>query len=290
VGVPPDLAAAAPARRAAKRIPATCSTSTSRLLERAAARRERGSTWRSSPRAPSKARQARSPRWPVIETQARWTCPPFVPTNVISITDGQIFLETDLFNAGIRPRHQRGHLGVASRRRRGRPRSSRSWAAGVRLALAQYRELAAFAQFASDLDEATRKQLERGRHGDGAHEAAAVPAAAGVGDGAGAVRGEQTATTTTSRWARRSPAETARCASTSSRSFKGPGGPHRVDQGPHERTTRRSCTTRSRISRRTRRTKERRMAGSKEIRTKIKSVQNTRKITKAHGDGRPPRR
>ena len=99
---------------------------------------------------------------PVIETQAG-DVSAFVPTNVISITDGQIFLETDLFNAGIRPADQRGHLGVARRRRgadQGHPRSS---GGGVRLALAQYRELAAFAQFASDLDAATRKQLERGR-------------------------------------------------------------------------------------------------------------------------------
>src|SRR5699024_1752007 len=77
---------------------------------------------------------------PIIETQAG-DVSAFVPTNVISITDGQIFLETDLFNAGIRP----------------------AVTGGIRIALAQYRELAAFAQFASDLDDATRKQLERGQ-------------------------------------------------------------------------------------------------------------------------------
>ncbi len=88
----------------------------------------------------------------------------FVPTNVISITDGQIFLETDLFNAGIRPAINAGisvsRVGGAAQTKIMKRRDT---GGGVRLALAQYRELAAFAQFASDLDEATRKQLERGR-------------------------------------------------------------------------------------------------------------------------------
>jgi len=83
---------------------------------------------------------------------------------VISITDGQIFLETDLFNAGIRPAINAGisvsRVGGAAQTKIMKRRDTGS---GVRLALAQYRELAAFAQFASDLDEATRKQLERGR-------------------------------------------------------------------------------------------------------------------------------
>jgi F-type H+-transporting ATPase subunit alpha len=85
-----------------------------------------------------------------------------VPTNVISITDGQIFLETDLFNAGIRPAM---NAGVSVSRVGGAAQTKviKKLGGGVRLALAQYRELAAFAQFASDLDEATRKQLERGR-------------------------------------------------------------------------------------------------------------------------------
>ncbi|OGA30385.1 MAG: F0F1 ATP synthase subunit alpha [Betaproteobacteria bacterium RIFCSPLOWO2_02_FULL_65_24] len=100
---------------------------------------------------------------PVIETQAG-DVSAFVPTNVISITDGQIFLETDLFNAGIRPAINAGisvsRVGGAAQTR---IMKRRDVGAGVRLALAQYRELAAFAQFASDLDEATRKQLERGR-------------------------------------------------------------------------------------------------------------------------------
>jgi len=98
---------------------------------------------------------------PVIETQAG-DVSAFVPTNVISITDGQIFLETDLFNSGIRPAI---NAGVSVSRVGGAAQTKiiKKLGGGVRLALAQYRELAAFAQFASDLDEATRKQLERGR-------------------------------------------------------------------------------------------------------------------------------
>src|SRR5476651_801923 len=98
---------------------------------------------------------------PVIETQAG-DVSAFVPTNVISITDGQIFLETDLFNAGIRPAINAG-LSVSRVGGAAQTKVIKKLGGGVRLALAQYRELAAFAQFASDLDEATRKQLERGR-------------------------------------------------------------------------------------------------------------------------------
>jgi F-type H+-transporting ATPase subunit alpha len=86
----------------------------------------------------------------------------FVPTNVISITDGQIFLETDLFNAGIRPAINAG-ISVSRVGGAAQTKVIKKLGGGVRLALAQYRELAAFAQFASDLDETTRKQLERGR-------------------------------------------------------------------------------------------------------------------------------
>ncbi|CAH2775393.1 MAG: ATP synthase alpha chain (EC [uncultured Caballeronia sp.] len=98
---------------------------------------------------------------PVIETQAG-DVTAFVPTNVISITDGQIFLETDLFNAGIRPAI---NAGVSVSRVGGTAQTKvvKKLSGGIRTDLAQYRELAAFAQFASDLDEATRKQLERGR-------------------------------------------------------------------------------------------------------------------------------
>ena len=98
---------------------------------------------------------------PIIETQAG-DVSAFVPTNVISITDGQIFLETDLFNAGIRPAINAG-LSVSRVGGAAQTKVIKKLGGGVRLALAQYRELAAFSQFASDLDEATRKQLERGQ-------------------------------------------------------------------------------------------------------------------------------
>jgi len=98
---------------------------------------------------------------PIIETQAG-DVSAFVPTNVISITDGQIFLETDLFNAGIRPAINAG-LSVSRVGGAAQTKIIKKLGGGVRLALAQYRELAAFSQFASDLDDATRKQLERGK-------------------------------------------------------------------------------------------------------------------------------
>ena len=98
---------------------------------------------------------------PIIETQAG-DVTAFVPTNVISITDGQIFLETDLFNSGIRPAM---NAGISVSRVGGAAQTDiiKRLGGGIRLALAQYRELAAFSQFASDLDEATRKQRERGQ-------------------------------------------------------------------------------------------------------------------------------
>ena len=98
---------------------------------------------------------------PIIETQAG-DVSAFVPTNVISITDGQIFLETDLFNSGIRPAV---NAGVSVSRVGGSAQTKiiKKLGGGIRLALAQYRELAAFAQFASDLDESTRSQLEHGQ-------------------------------------------------------------------------------------------------------------------------------
>ena len=98
---------------------------------------------------------------PIIETQ-EGDVSAFVPTNVISITDGQIFLETDLFNAGIRPAINAG-LSVSRVGGAAQTKIIKKLGGGVRLALAQYRELAAFAQFASDLDEATRRQLQRGQ-------------------------------------------------------------------------------------------------------------------------------
>jgi F-type H+-transporting ATPase subunit alpha len=98
---------------------------------------------------------------PIIETQAG-DVSAFVPTNVISITDGQIFLESDLLNAGIRPAINAG-LSVSRVGGSAQTKIIKKLGGGTRLALAQYRELAAFAQFASDLDEATRSQIERGQ-------------------------------------------------------------------------------------------------------------------------------
>jgi len=97
---------------------------------------------------------------PIIETQAG-DVSAFVPTNVISITDGQIFLETDLFNSGFRPAMNAG-LSVSRVGGAAQTKVIKKLGGGIRLALAQCRELAAFSQFASDLDEQTRKQLERG--------------------------------------------------------------------------------------------------------------------------------
>ena len=97
---------------------------------------------------------------PIVETQAG-DVSAYIPTNIISITDGQIFLETDLFNAGIRPAM---NAGISVSRVGGAAQTDviKKLGGGIRLALAQYRELAAFSQFASDLDEATRDQLTRG--------------------------------------------------------------------------------------------------------------------------------
>ena len=97
---------------------------------------------------------------PVIETQAG-DVSAFVPTNVISITDGQIFLETDMFNAGIRPAMNAG-ISVSRVGGAAQTKIMKKLSGGIRTALAQYRELAAFSQFASDLDEATKSQLDHG--------------------------------------------------------------------------------------------------------------------------------
>ncbi|TKX30829.1 F0F1 ATP synthase subunit alpha [Campylobacter estrildidarum] len=98
---------------------------------------------------------------PIIETQAG-DVSAYIPTNVISITDGQIFLETDLFNSGIRPAINVG-LSVSRVGGAAQIKATKQVSGNLRLDLAQYRELQAFAQFASDLDEASRKQLERGQ-------------------------------------------------------------------------------------------------------------------------------
>ena len=97
---------------------------------------------------------------PVIETQAG-DVSAFVPTNVISITDGQIFLESDLFNAGVRPAMNAG-ISVSRVGGAAQTKIIKKLSGGIRTALAQYRELAAFSQFASDLDDATKAQLDHG--------------------------------------------------------------------------------------------------------------------------------
>ncbi|MES9843567.1 MAG: F0F1 ATP synthase subunit alpha [Candidatus Sedimenticola sp. PURPLELP] len=130
----------------------------SRLLERAARINEENVEKRTN--GAVKGKTGSLTALPIIETQAG-DVSAFVPTNVISITDGQIFLEADLFNAGIRPAINAG-LSVSRVGGAAQTKIIKKLGGGVRLALAQYRELAAFSQFASDLDEATRKQLARG--------------------------------------------------------------------------------------------------------------------------------
>ncbi len=131
----------------------------SRLLERSARVSERYVEKATNGRV--KGRTGSLTGLPIIETQAG-DVTAFVPTNVISITDGQIFLESDLFNAGIRPAM---NAGISVSRVGGAAQTGiiRKLGGGIRLALAQFRELEAFSQFASDLDETTRRQLERGQ-------------------------------------------------------------------------------------------------------------------------------
>ena len=131
----------------------------SRLLERAA--RVNAEYVEKNTKGKVKGKTGSLTALPIIETQAG-DVSAFVPTNVISITDGQIYLESDLFNAGIRPAINAG-LSVSRVGGAAQTKIIKKLGGGVRLALAQYRELAAFAQFASDLDETTRKQLERGQ-------------------------------------------------------------------------------------------------------------------------------
>ena len=135
---------------------------------------------------------------PVIETQAD-DVSAYIPTNVISITDGQIFLKSDLFFSGVRPGHQRRHLGVA--RGRQRPAQAMRKVAGrLRLDLAAFRELEAFSQFASELDAATQRQLRARPAAGGDAEPAAVPPVAARGAGGRRSGPPPTATWTTSRW------------------------------------------------------------------------------------------
>ncbi|MGB5098020.1 MAG: F0F1 ATP synthase subunit alpha [Porticoccaceae bacterium] len=131
----------------------------SRLLERAA--RVNADYVEKFTKGEVKGRTGSLTALPIIETQAG-DVSAFVPTNVISITDGQIFVETDLFNSGIRPAMNAG-LSVSRVGGSAQTKIIKKLGGGIRLALAQYRELAAFSQFASDLDEATRSQLEHGQ-------------------------------------------------------------------------------------------------------------------------------
>ena len=131
----------------------------SRLLERAAKISESPDAIKQDPRIKKPGGSLTA--LPIIETQAG-DVSAYIPTNVISITDGQIFLETDLFNAGIRPAVNAG-ISVSRVGGAAQTKIVKKLSGGVKLALAQYRELAAFAQFASDLDAATRAQLERGQ-------------------------------------------------------------------------------------------------------------------------------
>ena len=118
---------------------------------------------------------------PVVETQAN-DVSAYIPTNVISITDGQIFLETGLFYQGIRPAVNVG-LSVSRVGSAAQTKAMKKVAGRIKLELAQYREMAAFAQFASDLDASTQRLLNRGAQADRAAEAAAVPADADGGAG-----------------------------------------------------------------------------------------------------------
>jgi len=158
LGLPPDFVAAAPSA-GARSYPGDVFYLHSRLLERAARVNEQ--YVENFTKGEVKGKTGSLTALPIIETQAG-DVSAFVPTNVISITDGQIFLETDLFNAGIRPAVNPG-ISVSRVGGAAQTKVIKKLSGGIRTDLAQYRELAAFAQFASDLDEATRKQLERGR-------------------------------------------------------------------------------------------------------------------------------
>jgi len=156
-GVSPDLLAAAPPA-GSRSLPGDVFYLHSRLLERAA--RVNADYVEAFTKGEVKGRTGSLTALPIIETQAG-DVSAFVPTNVISITDGQIFLETSLFNAGIRPAINAG-ISVSRVGSSAQTKIIKSMSGGIRTDLAQYPRTAAFAQFASDLDDATRKQLDRG--------------------------------------------------------------------------------------------------------------------------------
>ena len=211
----------------------------------------------------------------------------FVPTNVISITDGQIFLESDLFNANFRPAINAG-LSVSRVGGAAQTEIVKKLGGGVRLALAQFRELAAFAQFASDLDETTRRQLERGQR---IMEVLKQPQYSPLSVA------HQAVTLYTVDRGFMDDVELERVGDFTSAlmSYMDSSRSGLVNRSTPIRsgTTgwRTSSRTRSRTSRRTTpgrppttvedEASERHMAGAKEIRTKIKSVHNTQKITRA---------
>ena len=134
---------------------------------------------------------------PVIETQAN-DVSAYIPTNVISITDGQIFLETDLFYQGIRPAVNVG-ISVSRVGSSAQVKAMKQVAGSIKLDLAQYREMAAFAQFGSDLDASTQRLLNRGARLTELSEAAAIHADAGGGTGRRDLRRQQAAISTSSR-------------------------------------------------------------------------------------------
>ena len=172
------------ARRAARRTPATSSTSTRRLLERAARMNDENGGGSLT-------------ALPIIETQAG-DVSAYIPTNVISITDGQIFLETDLFNAGQRPALNIG-ISVSRVGSAAQTKAMKKVAAPLKLDLAQYRALAAFAQFASRPRQGHPRPADPRREAARGHQAAAVPAAAGREAGRDPVRGDDRPASTTSR-------------------------------------------------------------------------------------------
>jgi hypothetical protein len=215
---------------------------------------------------------------PVIETQAG-DVTAFVPTNVISITDGQIFLETDLFNAGIRPAINAG-ISVSRVGGAAQTKVIKKLGGGVRLALAQYRELAAFAQFASDLDEATRKQLERGRLVTELMKQAQYSPMQ-VAEMAVTLFTHQQGLLRRRRGEAR-PRLRGRPAPVHAPEVRRSDEQDRKHQGPRRRCGEGPRCRRSRVQEDLGvRPAEPTMPSGKEIRTKIKSVQNTRKITKA---------
>ena len=213
---------------------------------------------------------------PIIETQAG-DVSAFVPTNVISITDGQIFLETSLFNAGIRPAINAG-ISVSRVGSAAQTKVIKNQSGGIRTDLAQYRELAAFAQFASDLDEATQEAARPRRPRHRAAQAAAVLAAADLADGGVAVRGQQ------GLHGRRRRQQGARLRIRPAHAPEDqPRQPARQDRGQQaarQGRRGRAHQCRHRVPEVVR-LGTLVMAAGKEIRVKIKSVEGTKKITKA---------